>query len=301
MDPTLTWEILSRLASSQGADDDPPFFAQREAAASARSMCSYDLFFSACPIIRGGCFPAVYSRESIGEIFLNILKLHHGRMSTSEMSTWLGMEEDKVSLVGEWLCHRSNRGSDEEDGRAVCKVYNPIRQQHEYAINKNLRLHLQEIISKHCYNHTTSAISPTAEYCPSLQDMANSFTSSKICELVPAATVTMKQFAQEMELTCDDVESLLKELNSDVCIDSKLGVVYNSHVGNRMQYLERQVLGALSGVTVPTSVCFNEKFVILFTVCHYPLTHCSSLPLLCSSLKACLGSKGVPHQQPSFL
>ena len=190
-------------------------------------------------------------------------------MSTSEMSTWLGMEEDEVSLLGEWLCHRAKSGSDEEDERAVCKVYNPITQQYDYAIGENLRLHLQKIISKHCHNHTTSAISATAEYCPSLQDMANSFISSASKsggELVPAATVTMKQLAQEMELMCDDIESLLKELNlPDVCIDSKSGLVYNSQVANRMQYLERQIIGALAGVTVPTSV--GPMKSLLFITC----------------------------------
>ena len=125
MDPSLTWEILSRISSSTTAssdrgaasddDDDLLFFAQRGGEGGChrdRRTITSSLFVTACPIARGDdrvcssssasaddrpLLPALYSRDVIAVEYARIVRLHFGRPSSAEVAAWLGVGEDEAS------------------------------------------------------------------------------------------------------------------------------------------------------------------------------------------------------------
>ena len=291
-------DATSASADTDGGDDisDDHGDNGNGVATQQRGLGDDALFLTACPISHrvnndNVRFPAVYSRAAITREFLNILRINGGRVSTSEMCTWLGMDEESVSLVGSWLCRNSRLTTQQQQrpantalllvssyGEEVCKVYNPVRQCQEYAMVENLGSRLCERIAWHCNSCILSSSSPITscgEYCPSLEAMTtqkvNLLPSSNknVNELTLIATVTIKKLAGETELTCEDVSWLiLLEEKADANVDgsitlrkSKSGeaveVYNNGEVGDRARFLEKQVLSALSGVTVPTSVRSN--------------------------------------------
>ena len=131
MDPSLTWEILSRISSStstscdggatSGDDDDLPFVAQRGEGGYRCRRATSSLFVTACPIACGDrayssasasaedgvgvgvgvggrpLLPALYSRDAIADEFARIVRLHFGRASSAEVAAWLGVGEDEAS------------------------------------------------------------------------------------------------------------------------------------------------------------------------------------------------------------
>jgi len=300
MDPTMTWGILSQLSyavSNHNVNDGLPFVAQREeddedatrlstsatataddasssrktsAATTGNKSSEGAVFLMACPIRHhdaGHCLPAVYSREAIMHEFLHVLQLHHGRISTSEMSMWLGIEEDAIKsfLVGGWLLScRSPQQQPTAAGSVCCEIYNPMKSQKEVALVESLRACLRERISWHCSGSDGSSTTISShDYNPSLEAMAKQALNLSSSSLVPTiATVSAKQLAQELELSCEDVVWLLEGMDNSAGILSKTIIrktgqstmeVYNGQIiANRTQCLEKQVLSALSGLTVPT-------------------------------------------------
>jgi hypothetical protein len=130
MDPSLTWEILSRISSStassdrRGAasddgDDDLPFFAQRGEGGCRGRRTTSSSFVTACPIARGVrahpsasasadngvvgvggrslLLPALYSRDAIADELARVVRWHSGRATTAEAAAWLGVGEDVAS------------------------------------------------------------------------------------------------------------------------------------------------------------------------------------------------------------
>ena len=297
----------STEAPANNGNGRSPFFAQREAeqegcmmhtAAAATDDCT-KLFFMACPLLlsttnttptsmsslsennNGSCvLPAIYSRDAICQEFIHVLQTQYYsgnlyRISSSDMCMWLGIDnESDINLVGDLVCDQQQQQR-HWHGK-VCKVYNPRKQQHEYAMVEHLKASLLDKINHHVAGLPTISSSNAAEvgsssneYIPSLEEiLCNQRLRSNEC-LVPIATVTMKQLAKEMELSCEDVSWLLGDTlefindgSSKYVIattsNSKSGDVmhdvYNSQVGNRTSLLEKQLLSALSGVTVPTMV-----------------------------------------------
>ena len=293
MDPTVTWEILSLLSSSsshhhEGGDSvSRPFFVQRSATAAITDGGGDGEFFKACPIAinsvdnnttldvgastaindanqyeRGTSLPALYSREAIMQEFLHVLQLHQSsRVSLSEMSIWLGMDEDKVSIVGEYLLCKSI-SLDEE--RLVCKVYNPRKQQYEYALMNNITNSLRERINLHFCSSGMS--SPSNDMSPSLEAISRQ-TLDNISPSTLLSGITIKQLAQEMALSVDDVNLLMdKIMSDDETISVKEDSIYNTQVqNNHLEYLEKQILIGLSGVTLPTKVCFFKLNLCIYS------------------------------------
>mmetsp|Transcript_23688 Transcript_23688/g.51156 ORF Transcript_23688/g.51156 Transcript_23688/m.51156 type:complete len:1032 (+) Transcript_23688:95-3190(+) len=278
--PACPLRILQQVNNNNNDDDDD------DAGVRYRSNINND-----------GVLPALYSREAIANEFLHVLRMHchhyhrrngSERVSSSEMCMWLGMEEEDVSLVGDWLCvgdrqivqpngsqGQGDRGTNAlvVDRQRVCKVYNPTKQRHEYSLVENLRAHLRERIR--CHNRFPGSASTTAipseergEYVPSLETIANQSimsSSNKNIEWTPTVvseTGMIKQLAREMEMTCEDVAWLIEGIDSaegvlPCKIETSMELVHENQevaTDSRIQYLEKQVLSCLYGVTVPTSL-----------------------------------------------
>lgn len=102
-------------------------------------------FIRACPLSANNYAPTLYSLHDIRREFLRVLKIHGARLSTEEIATWLGLEEDDVITLGDALCNqRGNQISDEDD--IICKVYNTAIKKHQYALVKSLRHQIEEHI-----------------------------------------------------------------------------------------------------------------------------------------------------------
>lgn len=277
MDAALTWEILSRLSSAASAPESdgdgappPPFFAQREeegtgvattAATSSADDAAPPPFLAARPLLCAaddgagdddcGAFPALYAREAIADDFRRVLRLHRhgdpdgGRVSPSEMAAWLGMEEGDADAVGRWLCDEdgpslTGGGAEDDGGGRVCRVRRPGRRRHDYALAEGLRDGTRDRIGRSAWTEGDDCV-------PSLEALATQMKHGGASPTSSPATMTNQQLAREMELTCEDVAWLKEGIDSDALLASKMEK-------SRTQALEKQVLGSLSGVTVPTSV-----------------------------------------------
>ena len=83
--------------------------------------------FRACPLSANNYAPTLYSLQDIRSEFLKVLKIHGDRLSAEEIATWLGLEEDDVTTIGDTFCNEiADQKSDCEDkDEIICKVYNP--------------------------------------------------------------------------------------------------------------------------------------------------------------------------------
>ena len=270
MDPIVTWEILSRLAEARGGDDGSadnlPFFAQRtckEEDTNSSLIQEESLFFKASvhddtgiqsppsnspsdedskPSNTIDSSPSIYSLKAITEKFIYLLQQQH-RFSVAELCKRLGMKDDDVSAIGELICKSSSS--------VVCKVYNNVRKQYEFGLVESLKQSLHDRINFHCNN------------VPSTSSLEDKSLHSIVSSLAQLSTVTINQLSKELELSCEDVLWLLKdiELHPNICIlkhNEEITGLYNNEVQeNRMQYIEKQILSCLDEVTTPSSVCFN--------------------------------------------
>ena len=266
MDPIVTWEILSHLAEARGGDDGSvdslPFYAQRECKGEDNVGGSLiqeeSLFFKTSPAIHdtsdaADSSPSIYSLNAITEKFMYILQQQH-RVSVAELCLYLGMKDEDVSAVGELICKPSTS--------IVCKVYNN-NEEIEYGLVESLKKSLHDRINFHC----NSVSSTTA----SLEDKS---LHSIVSSLAQLSRVTIKQqLSKELELSCEDVLWLLKDidLHPNICISKHNGEiigVYNQEVQeNRMQYIEKQILSCLDEVTTPSSVCISVVCVVCVYMC----------------------------------
>ena len=297
MDPTVTWEIISLLSSSSSR----PFFVQRSATAEINDDVdgAYDgEFFTACPIAlvsvdnttldvgastatdnanqyeRGTSLPAIYSREAIMQEFIHVLQLHQSsRVSLSEMSIWLGMDEDKVSIVGEYLLCESIS----LDERLVCRVYNPRKQQYEYALIENITNSLRERINLHFCSSRMSGSVSSNDVSPSLEAISRQ-TLDNLSTSTLVSGITMKQLSQDMALSADDVKLLMdKVMSDDATISVKGESIYNTQVHqHHLKYLEKQIFSGLAGVTLPTKVCLSKQNLCIYID---EMSHTLTLPL----------------------
>ena len=285
MDPTVTWEILSRLSKS-GSDNSFPFFAQRQVASATdvdtctnNSQCHW---FMTCPPIQGitsssstnapsttdnavennnintSAAEAVsttilYSQDAIIQEFLYVLqKQNDGRISASEMSIKLGMEEDKIVTIGNILCS-INKLSSSPATNKCCKVYNPTKKQYEYALVEKLQCTLRDRIDVLCNTKLLDSTFLDIEPEKIIMDQSSI--------LVPISTVTVNQLSHELKISCDNITKLLEDIRENLPTNitiSKRGTVievYTCSYEYRMEYLEKHILSGLGGVTVPTSVC----------------------------------------------
>lgn len=255
------------------------------AAAKKNNVCVEAVFLKACPLLSicnhknvGGkhneanhhsnnCLPALYSREAIMKEFVHVLQMQssHGgtRISCEEMCMWLGMEKEDVELVGRWLQNElqvttpstySLKGAE----TYCCKVYNPNKQQYEYALVEHLIANLRERIHRHCnIGGLLSASCSTSSSTATLEALSKNSPISST-----AQKVTTQQLAHEMELTSEDVAWLLKGIASSIDIGTVVNksgeiveVYINTHKSLSLKQMEEIVMSALSGVTVPTLVC----------------------------------------------
>ena len=281
MDPIVTWEILSRLAEARGGNGDDgcadslPFYAQRtckEEDTNTSLIQEESLFFMASPTIRDtgaqspsdkdskpsdtDISPSIYSLKAITEKIMRILQQQH-RVSIAELCKQLGMKDDDVSAVGELICKPSTS--------IVCKVYNNNKEI-EYGLVESLKKSLHGRINFHCNSKTSSL-------------EGNKSLHSIVSSLAQLSTVTIKQLSKELELSCEDIVRLLKdiELPPNICMskhNEEITGVYNQEVQeNRMQYIEKQILSCLDEVTTPSSVCLSAEcvvciyFVLLLSIC----------------------------------
>lgn len=112
MDPSLTWEILSRIVTCDTEDGDGlPFYAQRQEEGWETTSSSSASFVMACPIIIHdddndsyslGC-PALYSQKAITDEYNRVMRLNHAgashTISVAEVSTWLGVNENVAEAL----------------------------------------------------------------------------------------------------------------------------------------------------------------------------------------------------------
>ena len=290
MDPTVTWEILSLLSSpsshhnEDGDSVSRPFFVQRTAT-DDDGGAYHGEFFMACPVAivgvdnttldggastaananqyeRGTSLPAIYSREAIMQEFIHVLQLHQSsRVSLSEMSIWLGMDEDKVSIVGEYLLCKSIS----LDERLVCRVYNPRKQQYEYALIENITNSLRERINLHFCSSGMSGSSSFSDVSPSLEAISRQ-TLDNLSTSTLVSGITIKQLSQDMALSADDVKLLMdKVMSDDATISMKGESIYNTQVHqHHLKYLEKQIFSGLAGVTLPTKVCLSKQNLCIY-------------------------------------
>eukprot|EP00804_Cyclotella_cryptica_P017198 CCRYP_013134-RB/>CCRYP_013134-RB protein AED:0.18 eAED:0.18 QI:2038/1/1/1/0.4/0.16/6/178/911 len=300
MRPELTPQaILSHLAASDDPNRLPPYYAQRrddattstdfEAAEWSHNIES-ELFFTACPLYDSGigtsspqsfapCSPSVFSLHQIQQEFIHVLRIHSiytygGRMSTADIGLWLGMDEPRVSFVGDSLCGK-RRNEHAEGMNNLVRVHDMITHGHSYALRSSVMNHLVQTIHRLC-NGTSSD-----EFYPSLDTMAYQNPN------ISVGAVTSKQLSHEMGLTLEDVTMLLNDLLGDaernkradlesfiVLLDEKTGMptgVTNAFVSDlkSQPYLEQLVLNALYGVTTPVSLeslfaeCSNDPHQLL--------------------------------------
>ena len=255
MDSIVTWEILSRLAEARDGDDGSadslPFYAQRvckEVDTNTSLIKEESLFFKTSPTIhdtsdKADSSPTIYSLKAITEKFMHVLQQQQ-RISVAELCVCLGMTEDDISSVGDLICKSSSS--------LVCNVFNNMKQQYEYGLVESLKKSLLDRINFHCNNVSSTS---------SLED--KSLHNSIVSSLAQLSTVTKKQLSKELELSCEDILWLLKDidLHPNICISKHNGEVtglYNNEIKeNRMQYIEKQILSCLDVVTTPSSVCIN--------------------------------------------
>ena len=257
MDP-IAWEILSHLAEARGGNGDDgsvdslPFYAQRickEEDTNTSLIQEESLFFKTSPTIHyttqspSDNSPTIYSLKAITEKFMHILQQQQ-RVSVAELCLCLGMKDDDVSAVGDLICKSSSS--------VVCKVYNNVGKQYEYGLVESLKKSLHDRINFHC-----NSVSSTS----SLEDKS---LHSIVSSLAQLSTVTIKQLSKELELSCEDILRLLKdiELHPNICIlkhnEEIITGLYNNEIKeNRVQYIEKQILSCLDEVTTPSSVCIN--------------------------------------------
>lgn len=319
MDPTVTWEILSRLSKS-GSDNSFPFFAQRHVAAATdadtftnNSQCHW--FMTRPPIqgitsssstntpstdnaadnnnINTSAAEAVsttilYSQDAIIQEFLYVLqKQNDGRISASEMSIKLGMEEDKIVTIGNILC--KNKFSSSPATNKCCKVYNPTKKQYEYALVDKLQCTLRDRIDVLC---NTKLDSTFLEIEPEkiIMDLSSI--------LVPISTVTVNQLSHELKISCDNITKLLEDIRENlppnITISKRGGTVievYTCSYEYRMEYLEKHILSGLGGVTVPTSVCMCLSVCCIFLVCAHTFLIYHNLHSTYSAAKCIIWTK----------
>ncbi|KAL7429756.1 hypothetical protein ACHAXM_001871 [Skeletonema potamos] len=239
--PPLTWETLSQLSStSTSGGRRRPFFVQqrqqreegqRQACSSASFLLSativdddnHTTFIRACPLHANNYAPTLYSLQDIRMEFLRVLKVHGGgadaaRLSSSEMSMWLGMEEEDVITLGDELCRQQREQQSGTNNNTICKVYNTVKKKYQYALVHSLRNQIEERIKWHSGETLESAAAKPS------------------CLLSDT-------IAQEMELTSEDVTWLSEGI-------AKLATTFTHHRRN----IENRVLASLSGVTTPTSL-----------------------------------------------
>jgi len=256
MDPIVTWEILSRLAEARcgngddGSGDSLPFYAQRtckEEDTNSSLIQEESLFFKTSPKIhdtsdKTDSSPSIYSLKAITEKFMHVLQQQQ-RVSVAELCSCIGMTEDDISSLGDLICKPTSS--------LVCKVYNNVKQQYEYGLVESIKQSLHDRINFHCNNVSSTS---------SLED--KSLLHVIVSSLAQVST-TIKQLSKELELSCEDVLRLLKdiELHPNICMskhNEEVSGLYNNEVQeNHMQYIEEQILSCLDEVTTPTSVCFN--------------------------------------------
>lgn len=191
--------------------------------------------FRACPLSANNYAPTLYSLQDIRSEFLKVLKIHGDRLSAEEIATWLGLEEDDVTTIGDTFCNEiADQKSDCEDkDEIICKVYNPAKKKHQYALVKSLQKEIEEYIK---------------------------WQSGDALECVvpkQSSSLLLDRIAQEMELTSEDVTKLSHG------IDTSLAAHINDH-----RYLENNVLSSLSGVVTPTSLekIFDEDLVLVIPI-----------------------------------
>jgi len=256
--PPLTWEIISQLSSTSASSR--PFFVQKRQQQQQREeglsrqtsfMLSatiiedenHTTFIRACPLPATNNYaPTLYSLQDIRMEFLRVLKIHGGggcfadagRLSSSEMSMWLGMEEEDFITLGDALLCLQQREqttdisncTDDDDGNnnIICKVYNTVKKKYQYALVHNLRHQIEERIKWYSGETTleSSAAKPSSSSC-------------RLSDII----------AQEMQLTSEDVTWLSQGIIATI-IDTPI----TDHQHRRT--LENQVLASLSGVTAPT-------------------------------------------------
>jgi len=288
MDPIVTWEILSRLAEARGGNRDDgsvdslPFYAQRickKEDTNTSLIQEESLFFKTSPTIHDTTqsppsdlpsdedtkpsnttysSPTIYSLKAITEKFMRILQ-QQDRVSVAELCKQLGMKEDDVSAVGDLICKSSSS--------LVCKVYNNVRKQYEYGLVESLKQSLHDRINFHCNLSSTAP----------LED--NKSLHSIVSSLAQLSTVTIKQLSKELELSCEDILRLLKDigLHPNICISKHNGEItgyYNSEIKeNSMQYIEKEILSCLDEATTPSSVCISAEcavctyFMLFISIC----------------------------------
>jgi len=225
-----------------------------------------------------------------------VLHLHRGRISSSEMSLWLGMEEEHVKLVSSWLCGQNNdtRTIVHQEGissssaaassklkseeNAVCKVYNPTKQQNEYALVGTLQANLRERIA--CIFESPTNLSESgSSYCPSLDAIRTNpkmlSLSHNPKKLFPATidTLLTKELACEMELTCEDTLWLMDGIGNTTSNNVALSKTTEDKANRisrgpsmtvhdsqgdaskwALEHTEEQIHSNISGVTIPTSL-----------------------------------------------
>jgi len=264
MDPLVAWEILSRLAEARDGGDDGsadslPFYAQRtckEEDTNSSLIQEESLFFKTSPTIhdtsdKADSSPSIYSLKAITEKFMYILQ-QQDRVSVAELCKQLGMKEDDVSAVGDLICKSSSS----------LEVYNNVRKQYEYGLVESLKQSLHDRINFHCNDVSSTA---------SLEDKSLHSIVSSLAQV----TVTIKQLSKELELSCEDVLRLLKdiELHPNICISKHNGEttgLYNREIKeNRMQYIEREILSCLDEVTTPSSVCISAECVVCVYIIYF--------------------------------
>lgn len=282
-----------------------PFYAQRSAPdtdVKTTDVCSFTqdtVFFNANPIFATSDepssefgLPGIHSIQNLKKKLIYILENQHlscfsncsrkydqlgfdvskrGRVSCSDIGVLLGMEEAESKIFCDLICtNLQSSGDGERD--TVCRVYNPNRRDNEYALKHVLLSNLSELISLRIGGFKASTnirvemkgdptVSVIDEYwCPSLEDLSQQAGHMGI--------ITSAQLAQELELTHDDVEYLLKQLNEGtmknaIFVSQSLTMGSGFDNGNmnaihqhKRKHLEEQVINALSGVTIPTAVCF---------------------------------------------
>ena len=198
----------------------------------------------------------LYSNDDVVDKTFKRRPRRRRRVNRSEMGTLLGMENEDIGLLCNLICTKVNGSSDvqENDRNAnagcvakaedykedvvICEVYNPTRNEYEYALKNDLTSHLIELINLQCGGYLFLASHDKSEdgsrsssfenemssfnsneWCPSLEDMAkinsnNSANSSATSTLStqPMGTISSVQLAQDMEMTHEDVICLLTEL-----------------------------------------------------------------------------------------
>ena len=190
----------------------------------------------ACPLLASNYAPDLYSLQDMKKEFLRVLKHHGDRLSSAEMATWLGINEDDVIIVGDEVCINSKEQQNGNchchyDGEEIpCKVYNPVKKRYQYAILKSL--------------------------CQEVEECINCRREETLESAVPKQpSLLLDSVGQEIELTNEDVKWLSQEVAS-------------SHPTYHHHNLENQVLSSLAGVSAPTSIeqMFNVDIALILPI-----------------------------------